>query len=95
MMINIKDTLTLDDNNEYVVVSKIIDGNNVIFFEGVTDNSGVIDRITLPTPTLKTDDLIAPNGNVIHAPENGWRWAEESVKETEEKINELKKLMEQ
>lgn len=26
-------------------------------------------------------DIIAPNGNVIHAPENGWRWAEESVKE--------------
>ena len=26
-------------------------------------------------------DIIAPNGNVIKAPENGWRWSEESIKE--------------
>ena len=26
-------------------------------------------------------DIVAPNGNVIKAPENGWRWSEESVKE--------------
>ena len=26
-------------------------------------------------------DIIAPNGNVIKAPENGWRWSEDSVKE--------------
>lgn len=26
-------------------------------------------------------DIIAPNGNVIKAPANGWRWSEESVKE--------------
>lgn len=26
-------------------------------------------------------DIIAPNGNVIKAPNNGWRWSEESVKE--------------
>ena len=26
-------------------------------------------------------DIIAPNGNVIKAPDNGWRWSEESVKE--------------
>lgn len=25
-------------------------------------------------------DIIAPNGNVIHAPANGWRWSEESIK---------------
>lgn len=25
--------------------------------------------------------IIAPNGNVINPPENGWRWSEESVKE--------------
>ena len=58
-----------------VIVSKIIDGNNVIFFEGVTDNSGVIDGITLPTPILKTDDLIVPNGvdytiNTLYKPDN-------------------------
>ena len=26
-------------------------------------------------------DIIAPNGNVIKAPENGWRWSEDSIKE--------------
>lgn len=26
-------------------------------------------------------DIIAPNGNVIKAPTNGWRWSEQSVKE--------------
>ena len=58
-----------------VIVSKIIEGNKVIFFEGVTDNSGVIDGITLPTPILKTDDLIVPNGvdytiNTLYKPDN-------------------------
>lgn len=26
-------------------------------------------------------DIIAPNGAIIHAPSNGWRWSEDSVKE--------------
>ena len=26
-------------------------------------------------------DIIAPNGTLIHAPQNGWRWSEESIKE--------------
>lgn len=26
-------------------------------------------------------DIVAPNGNVISAPSNGWRWSEESLKE--------------
>lgn len=25
--------------------------------------------------------IVAPNGNVINAPENGWRWSEQSIKE--------------
>lgn len=32
MTINIKDTLTLDDNNEYVVVSKINYGNKSYYY---------------------------------------------------------------
>ena len=26
-------------------------------------------------------DIIAPNGNIIKAPDNGWRWSEDSIKE--------------
>lgn len=32
-----------------------------------------------PRPNL-TYDIIAPNGNVIHPPFNGWRWSEETLK---------------
>ena len=46
-----------------VVVSKVIDNNTVIFFEGVTDSSGLIERITLPVPKIVSDDLVAPTGN--------------------------------
>ena len=44
-----------------VVVSKNIDGNNVIFFEGTTNESGVIERITLPAPKLDPNNLDAPS----------------------------------
>ena len=42
MTINIKDTLTLDDNNEYVVVSKIsVDDKNYFYLIDKNDNSNV------------------------------------------------------
>ena len=43
-----------------VIVSKILDNNKVIFFEGATDSSGLITRIELPTPNITTDDLEVP-----------------------------------
>ena len=43
-----------------IVVSKVIDNNNIIFYEGVTDTSGVIERINLPAPRLESDNLDAP-----------------------------------
>lgn len=36
-------------------ISKVIDGNKVIFFSGVTDSSGIIDDIHLPTVPVKED----------------------------------------
>jgi adenine-specific DNA-methyltransferase len=33
-----------------------------------------------PRPNL-TFDLVAPNGNIIKPPKNGWRWAKETIKE--------------
>ena len=42
MTINIKDTLTLDDNNEYVVVSKInVDDMNYFYLIDKNDNSNL------------------------------------------------------
>ena len=43
-----------------VVVSKNIGGNKVIFFEGVTNESGVIERIILPVPRMGSDNMISP-----------------------------------
>lgn len=43
-----------------IIVSTIIGNDNVIFFEGVTNESGVIKKISLPTPKSDKDDLIAP-----------------------------------
>ena len=42
-----------------VTVSKEIDGNKVIFFNGVTNESGVIERIQLPVPRTP-DNMVAP-----------------------------------
>ena len=44
-----------------VIVSTIYDNNIIIFFEGETDSSGVIERISLPTPSLNMDNLDTPN----------------------------------
>lgn len=43
-----------------VVVSKDIDNQNVIFFEGTTDESGMINRISLPTPLTENNDMMVP-----------------------------------
>ncbi len=43
-----------------IKVSKMINNNNVIFFERKTNSSGIIEKITLPTPKLDSDNLDAP-----------------------------------
>lgn len=43
-----------------VTVSKVIDNIKVIFFEGATDNSGIIRQIALPTPTISSNDQEVP-----------------------------------
>ena len=47
-------------DNVKIIVSKIIDNYNVIFYEGYTDESGMINSIILPTPNPNTNDLIIP-----------------------------------
>ena len=43
-----------------VIVYKIMDNKRVIFFDGKTDNSGLIENINLPTPEISTGDLVKP-----------------------------------
>ena len=38
-----------------IIITKEIGGNNVLFFRGYTDSSGIIDNITLPAPTSGYD----------------------------------------
>ena len=46
-----------------VVVSKIIDNQNIIFFEGETDESGMIERISLPAPLAEKNNLMVPEAS--------------------------------
>ena len=48
-------------SNMQVEISKTIGDNKIIFFSGITDNSGMIERVTLPTPRLDVSDLNVPN----------------------------------
>ncbi len=47
-----------------IIVSKIIDGNKIIFYDGETDESGAINNIKLPTPNINLDDLEVPTGTL-------------------------------
>ena len=44
-----------------VIVSTIYDNTKIIFFEGNTDSSGMIDVLSLPTPKLLLDNMEKPN----------------------------------
>ena len=46
-----------------IIISKIIDNNRIIFFEGATNESGIIERIVLPAPRLLESNLDAPNSS--------------------------------
>lgn len=47
-----------------ITVSTIYNDNNIIFYKGVTDSSGLIERIFLPAPLLVTNNLEIPNKRV-------------------------------
>ena len=58
-----------------IKVTNLIGNNTVIFYEGETDESGMINNIKLPTPKLNSNNLIAPSKvtyNIIsyYEPEN-------------------------
>lgn len=41
--------------NVLINIYHVIDGKKVLFFSGITDSSGIIDNINLPTVKLKND----------------------------------------
>ena len=43
-----------------IVVDKVINDDRVIFFEGQTDNSGMIDKIKLPAPGSDENNMNSP-----------------------------------
>ena len=47
--------------NVKIIVEKKIGNNNIIFFEGYTDKSGMINNIKLPTPKRIISNLEIPN----------------------------------
>ena len=48
-------------SNLKIVVTKTIGDNTIIFYEGVTNSSGVIEKISLPAPKLDNDNLDKPS----------------------------------
>lgn len=44
-----------------ITVSTEYEGNTIIFFDGFTDASGVIEKITLPAPRLNSDNMDIPS----------------------------------
>ncbi len=49
-----------------VVINTIFEDNKIVFFEGVTDASGMIEKLTLPAPRLNTNDLVAPKSIIYN-----------------------------
>ena len=48
-------------NNMKIIVKTKFNDNTIIFYEGKTDQSGVIERIKLPAPKMILDNLVIPD----------------------------------
>lgn len=52
-------------SNLRIIVSYTYNDTKIVFFDGLTDDSGMINGIILPTPISSSNDLIMPN-NIIY-----------------------------
>mgnify|MGYP007056156643 CR=1 FL=1 len=57
-------------SNLKVTVRTNFNNDNIILFEGVTNESGIIDRIILPAPKLNPDNLDAPQATTYEVVAN-------------------------
>ncbi len=58
-----------------VIISTYVDDYKIIFFEGLTDESGVIPKIELPAPRLNSDNMLVPDKReyeveALYSPDN-------------------------
>ena len=44
----------------HIIISTIYQNSKIVFFDGYTDSSGMIEKLELPTPLVNSDNLIAP-----------------------------------
>ena len=44
----------------HIIVSTVISGKNIIFYDGYTDTSGMINTLSLPEPEMSTNNLSIP-----------------------------------
>ncbi|MBR1413481.1 MAG: hypothetical protein IJ574_02275 [Bacilli bacterium] len=44
-----------------IIVSTVYENSKIIFYDGLTNESGVVENINLPAPKLNPDNLDAPN----------------------------------
>ena len=52
--------------NMTIIVSTIFDDKRIVFFNGKTDNSGMIERLELPAPNRGDDNMVIPKWKVYN-----------------------------
>ena len=63
---------------------KRTDDDNINYKNPDNDPKGLWRSGDVRSPNFRKTlcfDIISPNGEIIHAPKNGWRWSEDSIKE--------------
>ena len=50
----------------HIVVSTDVGNDRIVFFDGLTDASGMIDTLSLPAPIFSMNNLIVPTTIVYH-----------------------------
>lgn len=75
---------TKDKSKLHNFYFKRTDEDNVNYSNPDNDPKGLWRSGDVRSPNYRKTlcyDIVAPNGAIIHAPTNGWRWSEDSVKE--------------
>ncbi|MBR2828629.1 MAG: hypothetical protein IKE70_05310 [Bacilli bacterium] len=44
----------------HIIISTVYQNSKIVFFDGYTDASGMIEKLELPAPLVKNDNLVVP-----------------------------------